>query len=96
MSELTGGFPLLLTILVAPVAAAIILTFVPREEKLLIKCIAAAGTFTSMALAFYAFFSYDKAAGGVQFVQQIPWIKDLGVTFYLGVDGVSLPLMLLI
>ncbi len=89
-------FPVLLAILLAPVAAALVIAFLPREEKLLIKCVAAAGTFTSMVLAFYAYFTYDTGTGGVQFVQQIPWIKDLGVTFYLGVDGVSLPLMLLI
>jgi len=91
-----NGFPLLLTILVAPIATALILSFIPKEEKLLIRCIAAVGTFVSLALSFYAYFSYDISLGGVQFAERIPWIRDLGVTFYLGVDGVSLPFMLLI
>ncbi|HHW42790.1 NADH-quinone oxidoreductase subunit M [Desulfofundulus thermobenzoicus] len=89
------GFPVLLTILLAPVAAAVILTFIPREEHLLIKCIAAVGTFISMALSLFVYFAYDQSAGGLQFVQQIPWIEDLGVTFFLGVDGLSLPMLLL-
>ncbi|MDK2888516.1 MAG: NADH-quinone oxidoreductase subunit [Thermoanaerobacter sp.] len=89
------SFPVLLTILLAPVVAAVIMAFIPREEHMLIKCVAAAGTFVSMALSLYVYFAYDQSLGGLQFVQQIPWIKDLGVTFYLGVDGISLPMLLL-
>ena len=89
------NFPVLLTILLSPVVAAIIMAFIPREEHLLIKCVAATGTFISMALSLYVFFAYDQSLGGLQFVQRIPWISDLGVTFYLGVDGISLPMLLL-
>ncbi len=84
-----------MTILLSPVVAAIIMAFIPREEHLLIKCVAATGTFISMALSLYVFFAYDQSLGGLQFVQRIPWISDLGVTFYLGVDGISLPMLLL-
>lgn len=89
------GSPVLLITLLAPVLAALILTFIPRDENKLIKCIAAAGTFVSMALSLYVYFAYDKSLGGLQFVMQVPWIKDLGVTFFLGVDGISLPMLLL-
>lgn len=90
-----GESPILLITLLSPVAAALMLAFVPKDEKVLIKCIAAIGTFISMVLSLYVFFAYDKSTGGVQFALQIPWIRDLGVTFYLGVDGISLPMMLL-
>lgn len=89
------GFPVLLITLLSPVVAALILTFIPRDENKLIKCIAAVGTFISMALSLYVYFAYDKSLGGLQFVMQVPWIKDLGVTFFLGVDGISLPMLLL-
>jgi len=89
------GSPVLLITLLAPVLAALMLTFIPRDENKLIKCIAAAGTFVSMALSLYVYFAYDKSLGGLQFVMQVPWIKDLGVTFFLGVDGISLPMLLL-
>ncbi|OAT79503.1 complex I subunit 4 family protein [Desulfotomaculum copahuensis] len=89
------GFPVLLITLLSPVLAALILTFIPRDENKLIKCIAAVGTFISMALSLYVYFAYDKSLGGLQFVMQVPWIKDLGVTFFLGVDGISLPMLLL-
>lgn len=90
-------FPILLTILLAPVAAALILAFVPKEEHTLIRCIAAVGTFVSLALSLFAYFTYNQAVGGLQFAfgNNMPWIKDLGVTFFLAADGISLPMLLL-
>lgn len=88
-------FPVLSIILLSPVAAAIIMTFIPRDEGKLIKCIAAVGTFVSMALSLYVYFSYDTALGGLQFVEKVPWIKDLGVSYFLAADGISLPMLLL-
>lgn len=89
--------PILPIILLAPVAAALVLVFIPKDEHKLIKCVAAIGTFISLALSLYAYFAYDKALGGLQFVvgDQYVWIKDLGVTFLLAADGVSLPMLLL-
>lgn len=90
-------FPILLTILLAPVAAALILVFVPKEEHMLIRSIAAVGTFVSLALSLFAYFTYNQEIGGLQFVfgNDTPWIQDLGVTFFLAVDGISLPMLLL-
>lgn len=90
-----SGFPILTTILLAPVLAAIVMIFIPRDEGKLIKCIAAIGTFVSMVLSLYVYFAYDTNLGGLQFVERIPWIKDLGVSYYMGVDGISLPMLLL-
>jgi len=90
-------FPILLAILLAPVFAALILLFVPKEEKMLIKSIAAMGTFVAMFLSLMAYMMYNKEIGGLQFVfgNGYPWIKDLGVTFFLAADGISLPMLLL-
>ncbi|MFZ5631639.1 MAG: complex I subunit 4 family protein [Bacillota bacterium] len=90
-----SGFPVLTTILLAPVAAAVIMTFIPRDEGKLIKCVAALGTFVSMSLSLYVYFTYDTALGGLQFAEKIPWIRDLGVSWFLAVDGISLPMLLL-
>lgn len=90
-------FPILLAILLSPVFAALILLFVPKEEKMLIRSIAAVGTFLAMALSLAAYVMYNKELGGLQFVfgHSYPWIKDLGVTFFLAADGISLPMLLL-
>ncbi|WP_031515383.1 complex I subunit 4 family protein [Desulfofalx alkaliphila] len=89
------AFSLLTLALLTPIAAALVLVFLPKDENHLHRYVAAAGTFVPLAISLYVFFAYDKAMGGLQFVHQIPWIRDLGVTFYMGVDGLSLPMMLL-
>jgi len=89
------SFPVLPVILLAPLVAALVLVFVPKDEHKLIKSVAAIGTFVSMALSFYVYFGYDQTLGGLQYVIRHDWIQDLGVTFFLAVDGISLPMLLL-
>lgn len=86
---------LLPVILLAPIIAALVIVFLPREENKTIKIMAVIGTSIALVLSLYVFFAYDKTQGGMQFNFLIPWIKDLGVTLAFGVDGISLPLMLL-
>ena len=92
------NFPVLTTALLAPVIAALVIVFLPREEERLAKSIAAIGTGISLLISIYVYFAYDTSVGGYQFIdfgQPIPWIPDLGVTWYMAVDGISLPMLLL-
>jgi NADH-quinone oxidoreductase subunit M len=41
-------------------------------------------------LSLWLWFSFDTANAGMQFVELIPLIPDFGVSYYLGVDGISL------
>lgn len=84
----------LLIILFAPFAGAITLLFVSNKQALLVRVIAAAAAGISMLASFYMFFAYDPVKGGFQFVQRFEWSKELGIAFYLGVDGIGTPLVL--
>lgn len=88
-------FPILSLTLFAPVIGAIIIIFLSREKAWAIKYVAAASTLVSLLLSFFIFACYDRNLGGMQFTESIPWIKDLGVNYALGVDGISIPLLLL-
>lgn len=89
-------FPILMAILLSPLVGCIFLIFVPRDEHKLIKWIGAVFLGIPFLLTLYAYFSYDQSLGGLQFVERYPWIPDLGVTLFLGVDGLSLPMLLLV
>ena len=89
------GFPILSTIFLTPLAAALLICFVSKESHSAIRIIAAGAMTISLALTIGTYFSYDIAAGGMQFTEHVPWITDLGVSYSLGVDGISLPLLLL-
>ncbi|MDD4170885.1 MAG: NADH-quinone oxidoreductase subunit M, partial [Syntrophomonas sp.] len=90
-----GDFPILSITLLVPILGAILIMIVPREQEKPIRYIAAVSTLISLALSLIVFFGYDKALAGMQFVETIPWVKDLGVSYALGVDGISIPLLLL-
>lgn len=88
------GDSTLLVILFAPFVGAIALIFVPNRQALQVRLVAAASAFISMIASFYLFYAFDTARGGYQFIQRFEWSKELGIAFYLGVDGVGTPLVL--
>jgi len=86
---------LLAIIILAPIAGALTILFIPEKEDVIIKCTAAIFTFISLAASLAAYLTYDLTKGGMQFVLDIPWVNEFGIRFALGVDGISLPLILL-
>src|SRR4030065_1856610 len=48
-----------------------------------------------LLLSIYVYFAYDSAVGGYQFIEKYTWIPQLGISFHVGVDGMSAPLVLL-
>lgn len=89
------NFPLLTAILLAPLFGALLLCFVPKDAERGVKLISAAAMLASFALTVCVYWSYDTARGGMQFTQSVPWIYDLGVSYAVGVDGISLPMLFL-
>ena len=89
------SFPFLSIIIFSPVVGALIIMALPKEKHLAIKAVALVSAFISMLLSIYVFIDYDKVAGGMQFEEQIRWIPSLGISYHLGTDGISLPLLLL-
>ena len=64
-------------------------------EERLIKNGAFAISLLPLGLAIILAVSYNPAAGGFQFVINVPWITALNVSYHLGVDGLSVPLIFL-
>ena len=79
-----------------PAVGAIVLMFFKGGNKSLIRVwanlVALAGFLVSLPLFFW--FDYDDAAT-MQFVERVPWIDALSVEYAVGIDGISLLLVLL-
>jgi NADH-quinone oxidoreductase subunit M len=84
----------LLYILFAPFLGAVALIFIPNRRTLQVRLTAAAAAGVCMLASWYMVFAFDPTRGGYQFVQRFEWSKELGIAFYLGVDGVGAPLVL--
>ncbi|MHB1420939.1 MAG: complex I subunit 4 family protein, partial [Bacillota bacterium] len=89
------NFPILTAIVLTPVAGLLVILALPEREQLLIKISAAVAMAVSLAMSVYVFFAYDKALGGLQFLQEIPWVTRFGIKYSVGVDGISAPMVLL-
>ncbi len=48
-----------------------------------------------LALSLYLFRAFDPSQAGYQFVEQYPWIPQFGISYHLGMDGISLMLIVL-
>jgi NADH-quinone oxidoreductase subunit M len=68
---------------------------IPSAQRELIRWIGASFALISLVLSLLVFFGYDPAQGGFQFVERLPWIPQLGISYLLGVDGISLPMLVL-
>jgi len=88
--------PILSSIVFLPLAAALaIVFFVPKKNE---KAICHIATWSSLLVFFVSLIpvlQYDRGNGGFQFVEAAKWIPTLGVQYKLGVDGVSLLLVVL-
>ncbi len=78
-----------------PLLAAIMLVFVPRNYRVIIRAVALFATFISMLLAVKMFCQFVTGQAGYQFEQQIPWVESLGISYHVGVDGLNVGLILM-
>src|SRR3989337_3402737 len=88
-------FPFLSVIVFTPILAGLLLLMIPGERKAESRVTALAAAFIAMILSTYVYFAYDSAVGGYQFIEKYTWIPQLGISFHVGVDGMSGPLVLL-
>jgi NADH-quinone oxidoreductase subunit M len=88
-------FPLLSILLILPVAGAILVALLPRGRDGLVKGAALATTLVVLALSLPLYFNFQTGAPGFQFEEVRAWIPALGINYHVGVDGISLFLVLL-
>jgi NADH-quinone oxidoreductase subunit M len=89
------NFPILTVIIFTPIVSAVALLFFPKDRKNLIRWFALTAATVDLVLSLIMYFSYDKIQAGYQFLEKMEWIKQLGISYHVGVDGISAPLVLL-
>ncbi len=82
-----------------PLLGAAIILFIPKEKPAAIKLTSIIVSLVPLALSVWLWFAYSRAGvqfpDGAQFMTRADWIPSLGVTFLMGVDGISVPLVFL-
>ena len=88
----TGGFPWLTLLIFLPVAGAGALYFVKDTGA---RMIALAVTVADFLLALPLWWLFDSSSSRMQFAENVAWITSPPIHYSLGVDGISLPLILM-
>jgi NADH-quinone oxidoreductase subunit M len=94
MSDLSS-IPILTILTFLPMAGALLLLLVPREREMLIRYFTLVLTLVVFLLSLPLFIEFDGVNPNFQFVEQHTWIPSTGIGYHLGVDGISLLMVLL-
>ena len=82
-------------ILWVPFFGAILVALLPAAQRRLIRGVALFHAGLALILSWSLLIQFDRSAAALQFVEQVVWSSTVGVSYALGVDGLSLPMVLL-
>ncbi len=86
---------LLSTILFFPMLSAVVMMFLPKDENKLYRWFALGASLVPFALTLMAWFQFRASQPGFQFEETYVWYAAIGSSLHLGVDGLSLTMVLL-
>ncbi|MCA8980097.1 MAG: NADH-quinone oxidoreductase subunit M, partial [Planctomycetes bacterium] len=77
-----------------PLIGTAVILLLPKRSTGAIKGVSLVATFLPLVLATQVYFGlFDKSASGYQLVERFGWIGSIKAEYYVGVDGLSLPLV---
>jgi len=86
---------LLSIVLFTPLAGLLVLLLIPSSHKTLIRAWANVAAFAGFLVSIPLVLRFDKNIAGFQFLERADWIPSLGVKYAIGIDGISLLLVML-
>jgi len=90
------SFPILTALIVVPVFGAFVVALLPRNRPEIVRIVGLLFTVAVGAMSVWMLASFKKGKGGdYQFVSMHTWVSDWGISWHLGIDGISLFLVVL-
>jgi NADH-quinone oxidoreductase subunit M len=86
---------ILTLILFSPVISALIVLLLPREQEQTIRWGALLLSLVPFGLSVFMWLAYVPGQAGFQFIEQANWYEAINSSYHLGVDGISVPMVLL-
>jgi len=78
-----------------PILGAVPVLWIGSERRTLVRWLSLAVALAGFLVTLPLYSGFDAAQAGMQFVEQAPWITRFNVQYLLGVDGISMPFILL-
>ncbi|MBN2822421.1 MAG: NADH-quinone oxidoreductase subunit M [Coriobacteriia bacterium] len=77
-----------------PLIGVVLIAMLSKERESAARLIATAVAAVDLILASLLAVNFD-VTGGMQFIEKFDWVSGVGIQYYLGVDGISLPMVFL-
>src|SRR5271163_3593164 len=78
-----------------PIAGMVLVLALPDAMKNASKWIAVAATFLQLLIAIYLYNNFDTTTSAVQFAEKAAWMPSYHISYFIGVDGISISMILL-
>ncbi len=78
-----------------PLILSLPILFFRKENSLLIKVYSLAISIATFLISLYLIFKFDISTGEFQFVEKVPWVKIINANYFVGLDGISLMMVML-
>src|SRR5205807_460262 len=88
-------FPVLTALVVLPAIGAALVLAIPRTRPELVRVVGFTTSLAVLVVAGYTLYQFGTGTAGFQFVSRHVWIKEWAISWYLGIDGISLFLVVL-
>ena len=95
MLETIRSLPMLSLVTFVPLAGAVVIAFLPRQRLDWIRWTALATALIAFALSLLLLVGFDPGLSGFQFGEVADWVPAFGIQYKLGVDGISIALVVL-
>jgi len=89
------GIPILSLLIFFPILGAIVLLFINKENGRALRWVTLIFSLVEFLFSLPLFFEFNSKTGAMQFVEDWWWIQSYGISYKLGIDGISLLLVLL-
>ena len=90
-----ADWPLLSILVWLPIVGGFALLAVGENNQPLVRKLALAIALLTFLLSIPLYTGFDASTSAMQFVEKHPWISSFNIHYHLGVDGISMPLILL-
>lgn len=88
-------FPILSVMIFTPLIGMLVVMLMNKEKTELIKYTSVAVSIIPLILSVMLWFGYDSSTAAMQFTERYEWIPSLSIQYFLGVDGLSVPMLFL-
>lgn len=86
---------LLTWIIFTPMIFGLLIALMPSSMEQMFRKVALVQTLVNVVLAIALYANFDGGFAGAQFMHMVPWLPEWGINYFVSIDGISLPLVML-